>query len=148
MTNCISRLDRGSLLDKGSGGGTGASYDSAVWFDAAAVAGVRFAVARISLGRRIELARKMREIGRKAEFLEAGGAAGKDAGGKIEAAVIAGEIDRAYLEWGLVAIEGLTIDGEPATPAMVIERGPVELGAEALTRVKAEWGLSETERKN
>lgn len=136
MTSCI------SPLAKGNDGGTGASYESAVWFDS--TAGVRFAVARISLGRRIELARKMREIGRKAEFLEAG----TDAREKLEAAVISGEIDRAYLEWGLVAVEGLTIDGEGASPALVIERGPMELAAEALTRVKAEWGLSETERKN
>ena len=138
MTSCMSRLDRGH------DGVAGTSYDSAAWFDAASVAGVRFAVARISLGRRIELARKMREIGRKAEFLEAG----DDAREKLEAAVIAGEIDHAYLEWGLVAVEGLTIDGAVATPALVIERGPMGLAAEALARVKAEWSLSETERKN
>ena len=142
MTSCTLHLD------KAAAGGPGTSYDSAVWFDAASVAGVRFAVARISLGRRIELARKMREIGRKAEFLEAGGAAQDDARERLEAAVIAGEIDSAYLEWGLVAVEGLTIDGAEATPALVIERGPMELAAEALARVQAEWGLSETERKN
>jgi len=138
MTSCMLRLD------KGPGEGSGASYYSAVWFDASSLPGVRFAVARISLGRRIELARKMRDIGRRAEFLEAS----NDAGEKLEAAVLAGEIDRAYVEWGLVALEGLTIDGTPATPAMVIERGPIDLVSEMLTRVKAEWGLSENERKN
>lgn len=125
-------------------GERGAAYESATWHDAASIAGVRFAVARISLGRRIELARKLREIGGKAEFLDAG----EDPREKLEAAVLAGEIERAYLEWGLLAVEGLKIDGAEATPAMVIERGPVELSSEVLARVKAEWGLNETERKN
>ena len=31
-----------------------------------------------------------------------------------------------YLAWGLVNIEGLTIDGEPATAERLIERGPDE----------------------
>ena len=54
-------------------------------------------MARISVGRRIELARRIREIGRKVEFLEAG----QDPREKLEAAVLAAEIDRVYLEWGL-----------------------------------------------
>ena len=78
------------------------------------------------------------------EFLEAG----EDAREKLEAAVLAAEIDRAYLEWGLVAIEGLEIDGEAATPAALIGRGPLDLATEILARIKAECGLSEDERKN
>jgi hypothetical protein len=97
----------------------------------------------MSLGRRIELARRIREIGKRLEFLEAG-----DAREKLEAAVLAGEIERAYLEWGLEAVEGLTIDGELATPVVLIERGPAALAAEVLRRIQAECGLSEDERKN
>ena len=122
----------------------GAQYASAQWFDSEAVAGVRFALARMSFGRRLELVRALREIGRKVEFLEAG----DDAREKMERAVLVGEIDRAYLEWGLVDVAGLAIDGEPASVRMVIERGPVPLAAEILERVKAECGLSEQERKN
>jgi hypothetical protein len=120
------------------------SFDSALWFDAASAAGVRFAIARLTFGRRLELARRIREIGRQAEFL----AAGVDAREKLEAAVVGAEVDRAYLEWGLLAVEGLTIDGLAATPQAVIEKGPLELAAEILSRVKAECGLSEAERKN
>jgi len=120
------------------------SYDSALWFDAESVAGVRYAIARLTFGRRLELARRIREIGRKAEFL----AAGTDAREKLEAAVVGAEVDRAYLEWGLLAVEGLTIDGEAATPQAVVDRGPLELATEILGRVKAECGLSEAERKN
>ena len=130
MTSCMSRSGKG--------------YDSALWFDAEAMPGVRYAIAHISFGRRIELARRIREIGRKLEFLEAG----SDVREKLEAAVVGAEVDRAYLEWGLLAVEGLTIDGEPATPETLIDKGPLELATEILSRVKAECGLSEDERKN
>lgn len=121
-----------------------AGYSSSRWFDAESTAGVRFRIARISVGRRIELARKIREIGRRLEFFEAGA----DVREKLEAAVLAGEIERAYLEWALEAVEGLLIDGEAATPESLIERGPVGLASEVLSRIQAECGLTEDERKN
>jgi len=96
------------------------------------------------LGKRIDLARRIREIGRKLEFLEAG----NDVREKFEAAVLQSEIDRVYLEWGLEAVEGLEIDGEPATPETLIDRGPLDLALEILGRIRAECGLSEEERKN
>jgi len=115
-----------------------------LWFDAESAAGVRYAIARLTFGRRLDLARRIREIGRKAEFL----AAGTGAREKLEAAVVGAEVDRAYLEWGLLAVEGLTIDGEAATPQAVVDRGPLELATEILGHVKSECGLSEAERKN
>jgi hypothetical protein len=120
------------------------SYDSALWFDAESAVGVRYAIARLTFGRRLDLARRIREIGRKAEFF----AAGTDAREKLEAAVVGAEVDRAYLEWGLLAVEGLTIDGETATPQVVVDKGPLDLATEILGRVKSECGLSEAERKN
>lgn len=119
-------------------------HESSAWFDAEGGAGIRYRIVRISLGRRIELARRIREIGRKIEFLEAGGSARE----KLEAAVLQGEIDRAYLEWGLEAIEGLEIDGEAATPETLIERGPLDLALEIVGKIRAECGLNEEERKN
>ncbi|MBV9397575.1 MAG: hypothetical protein JO062_06330 [Bryobacterales bacterium] len=105
---------------------------------------MRYRIARISLGRRIEFARRVREIGKRLEFLEAG----SDAREKLEAAVLQAEIDRAYLEWGLEAVEGLDIDGERATPQMLIERGPLNLSMEILGKIRAECGLTEDEKKN
>jgi hypothetical protein len=122
----------------------GADYESVAWFDSDAIPGVRVAVARMSFGRRVELVRKLREIGRKAEFLEAG----TDAREKLEGAVLAGDVDRAYLEWGLADVEGFSVDGETATVEVLIEKGPVTLALEILGKVKAECGLSEDERKN
>jgi hypothetical protein len=132
MTNCLSRSAET------------AEYTSALWFDSAVHVGVRFRIARMSVARRIELARRLRELGRKLEFL----AAGQDVREKLEAAVLEAEIERTYLEWGLEAVEGLRIDGEAATPAKLIEAGPADLAAEILARIQAECGLSEAERKN
>jgi hypothetical protein len=127
---------------------SGKAWESRSWFDAAAMDGVRFEIVRVSFGRRIELARRIREIGRKMEYLEAGGALENGARDKMEATVLGAEIDRAYLEWGLVSIEGLEIDGAAATPETLVERGPVELAVEILGRNKAECGMTEDERKN
>jgi hypothetical protein len=120
------------------------TIDSFLWMESEACPGVRYRIARMSLGRRIDLAKRVREIGRKLEFFEAG----HDAREKLEAAVLQCEIDRAYLEWGLEAVEGLEIDGEQATPEALVERGPLKLAQEILGKIRAECGLSEPERKN
>ena len=122
----------------------GERWDSRVWFDAETVRGVRYEIVRVSFGRRIELARRIREIGRKMEYLEASA----DARETLEATVLAAEIDRAYLDWGLVSVEGLEIDGAAATPETLVDRGPVELATEILGRIKSECGMTEDERKN
>jgi hypothetical protein len=131
MTNSTSHSDK-------------AEYHSSRWIAAESFPGVRYCIARISLGRRIEFARRVREIGRKVEYLKAG----DDATETLEAAVLQLEIDRAYLEWGLEAIEGLDIDGECAGPQALIEKGPLTLAQEILGRIRAESGLNEEERKN
>ena len=58
------------------------------------------------------------------------------------------QIDRLYLEWGLQAIDGLSIDGEAATPRLLIEQGPESLTREIVARIRGECHLSEDERKN
>ena len=121
-----------------------AAHASTATYDSEKYAGVRFTVGRMSFARRIELVKRIREIGRQAEYLDAGG----DTREKLEAAVLAAEIDRMYLEWGLIAIEGLSIDGEAATAEAVIERGPMDLAAEILAKIKAECWLTDDERKN
>jgi hypothetical protein len=128
-------------LVEGSGDGR---YASVAWFDSVSRPPVRYSIRRISFGKRIELARRIREVGRKAEYLEAG----NDVRDKLEATVLGAEIDRVYLDWGLVGVEGMEIDGEVATPQSLIDAGPVELAAEILARIKAECGLTDDERKN
>jgi len=110
----------------------------------AAFAGVQFRIARLSFSRRVDLARRVRDLAQHIEFLDAGGSVRE----RLDSAVLAYEIDRVYVEWGLLGVEGLTIDGEPATPASLLERGPAALVAEIVSAIKRECGLSDEERKN
>ena len=107
-------------------------------------AGVRFRVARMSFGRRMELMREVRELARRKEFLESGPSAEE----RMDAALLQGEIDRLFVMWGLRAVEGLRLDGEAATPELLADRGPEGLFREALEAVRAEVGLTPDERKN
>lgn len=106
--------------------------------------GVSYTVNRMSFGRRLELMRKVRSITPRLECFQAG-TSQQD---KLEANILSCEIDQLYVEWGLTAIDGLTINGVPADAAMLAAFGPEELFAEALTFVKQACGLSEAEAKN
>jgi len=119
-------------------------YESVVGVESTVRAGVRFEVARMSFGRRMELMRRVREMARRVEFLEAGSSAGE----RMDAGLLRAEIDRMYLLWGLVGVSGLRVDGVAATPEMVVERGPEDLCREALAAVRAQTGLTDEERKN
>lgn len=119
-------------------------YESAVRIESRALPGVHFAIHRISFGRRMELSRRIREITQRAEFLEAGNTVQE----KIEAGILAQEIDAMYLRWGLISIDGLTIDGEAAAAEQLLEKGPEALMQEIVGAIKGQCGLSETERKN
>jgi hypothetical protein len=119
-------------------------YESVIMVRSKAIPAVTFAINRISFGRRMELSRRAREISKKAEFLEAGSQLEE----KIEASILAQEVDAMYLAWGLVSIEGLMIDGEPATADRLLDRGPDELTREIVGAIKEQCGLSDVERKN
>ena|ERR1700733_140694 len=119
-------------------------YDSIIVIESKAAPGAKFAIQRISFGRRMELSRRVREISRKAEFLEAS----TELHEKIEANILAQEIDAMYLQWGLVSVEGFVIDGEAATTVQLLEKGPEALAREVVDAIKEQCGLSEAERKN
>jgi hypothetical protein len=120
------------------------TYESSVVVESSARQGVRLRICRMSFGRRVELMRRVRELSRRVEFLEAG----EDAGGRMDAGLLRAEIDRMFVLWGLDSITGLEVDGETATPETLVERGPEELFREALAAVHRQTGLSEEERKN
>jgi hypothetical protein len=106
--------------------------------------GVEFVITRMTFGRRMELMRLVRDMAVRLEYFDAG----QDAKNGMEASLLGAEIDRLYVFWGLEEVRGFEIDGAPATPRSLIDAGPEALFAEALAAVKAECGLSETERKN
>jgi hypothetical protein len=120
------------------------TYESVVVINSQAASGVTYTIAKVSFERRMELMRRIREMARRMEFLEAG----QEPGDKMDAALLRAEIDRAYLLWGLRAISGLELDGKPATPEMLVETGPEDLFREALAAVQSETGLTGAERKN
>jgi hypothetical protein len=124
--------------------GRGMEHQSEITMESQTTAGVRFTVARMSFGRRLELTRRVGELAARTEYNNAG----QNGAERLEAALLEGEIDRIYLEWGLVKVEGLAIDGEPATAERIVSRGPEKLCREIVAAIKAECGLNEEERKN
>ena len=119
-------------------------YASTLTKSAECAPGVVFTIRRLSFARRMDLSRKIREISRKIDFI----AAGDELQERIEANLLAQEIDAIYLDWGLAGIEGLIIDGEAATPALLVEKGPDDLTSEIVRAIKGQCGLTEEERKN
>ena len=124
--------------------GTPVSYESVLTIESKVMPRVKFVVNRISFGRRMELSRRVREITQKVEFLEAG----SELDEKIEAGILAQEVDAMYLRWALVEVENLEIDGEPATAEHLLDRGPDDLAREIVGAIKEQCGLNEAERKN
>src|SRR5438128_21337 len=120
------------------------TYESHVTVESVICPGVRYTIARMSFGRRLELTQRIRELAQKLEFLEAG----NDQREKLEAILLSGQIDRVYVLWALQGLDGLELDGSPATPETLAAFGPEELFREALAAIKAECGLTEDERKN
>ena len=120
------------------------SYESERHLKSTTFPGVTYSIRRMSLGRRIELTRMVRDLGQKIEFFEAG----SDLSDKVDGSLLASEIDALYLRWGLADITGLNIDSQPATVESVIAAGPERLVRELVALIKAECGLTEDERKN
>ncbi len=120
------------------------TYESVEQVNSKVAAGVTFSIYKMSFTRRMDLMRRVRELAGRAEFLNAG----KDAAGKMDAAILESEIDRLYVAWGLKEVSGLDVDGASATPDSLAESGPEEVFREALAAVRAATGLSEAERKN
>jgi hypothetical protein len=117
--------------------------ESVRWIESKELPGVRFSVREPSLGNRIDLTQKLHDLTIRNEFL---------AGGRelqqLELVLAELMVQKALIEWGLVSIEGLKIDGKTPTTQILIESGPEKLVAEIAEAIRARCGLSEEERKN
>ena len=118
-------------------------YSSVVWRNSEAFKNVRYAVRKMSLAQRIEMAERVQALSSKYEFLRAG-----DALEQAQAHLSDLLVRKLYLEWGLAVLEGLAIDGEKASVELLIEKGPELLCEEIITSIRAELALSVEERKN
>ena len=105
---------------------------------------VRFTIARMTFGRRVDLMRRVRQLSSRHEF-ETAGSRIED---RLQASLTCAAIDELYLSWGLIGIEGLAIDGRPASTETLLLCGPEALCHEILQAIKHECALSEEERKN
>jgi hypothetical protein len=119
-------------------------YESTITVESSAVEGVRFTIARMTFGRRIELMRRVRQLSARMEFERAG----SHVADQIQASLLGAEIDELYLRWGLVAIDGLELDGDPATSETLVSHGPERLCQEIIAAIKRECSLTDEERKN
>lgn len=119
-------------------------YESYLTMDSQACPGVRFRVRRLSLARRMELVRLIRETGEKLAFHMAGDSVIDAA----QAAEIRARMDELYIRWGLAEISGIMIDGEPIALENLLDRGPDSLAREIVEAIKGELFLDEDERKN
>lgn len=118
-------------------------YSSVVWRNSSIYKDVRYAVRKISLAQRIEMAERIQELSFKYEFLRTG-----DVLEQAEAHLADLLVRKLYLQWGLAAIEGLVIDGAKASVELLIEKGPEPLCEEMISSIRAQLELSEDERKN
>ena len=119
-------------------------YQSTVTVPSRVIEGVSFEIARMAFNRRMQLMRQVRELARNLDFLRAGESDAE----RMDAHILNAEIERAYITWGVVAVNGLAIDGVPATPDSLLDKGPEKLVHEAIGAVRAECSLTDLERKN
>ena len=120
------------------------SWRSAEEYRSTKYPGVKYRVVKMSMGRRIDLTRRVKDMMKKLEFLNAGSSTND----KVDAAILAGEMDRLYWDFGLEAIEGLDINGEQTSLNGQFEKGPEDLSREILMRIKQNIQLSQDEQKN
>lgn len=124
--------------------GDSVDWASAQWRDSERVPGVRFKTVKMTLARRRDLTSRVRTMLNKSRYHAVSG----DAEEQMDAALLAVDTDRILLDWGLLEVEGLTIDGEPASVRRLIESGPEELCREAAEHIRRDCQLTEQERKN
>jgi hypothetical protein len=119
-------------------------YESSLWKQAKSRPDVKYRMRRISLGRRMELLERIASLVRDMEYAAGCG----EPGGTLTAALLRDRLVEIYLRWGLLGLEGLAIDGKPATVEALIDAGPMELSREIAAAIREECGLTEDERKN
>jgi hypothetical protein len=113
-------------------------YESTITVPAKSAPGVTLRLNRMSFARRMELMERIRDLGARAESL----GATDEVLQNMDATLLALEVDRAYVLWGVREIMGLEVDGVPATPQSLAEAGPEALFREALTAVRGICGLA------
>ncbi|MCZ2155381.1 MAG: hypothetical protein LC114_16010 [Bryobacterales bacterium] len=119
-------------------------YSSTVQHDSRTTPGVKFTLWRLSFGKRLELLRRVHSLAGTHEFCTAS----QTVESQYEAAILEKAMQQIYLECTLVQVEGLLIDGEPASTDTLLHRGPENLVEEIISAIHHYMGLSAEEQKN
>jgi hypothetical protein len=122
----------------------GVVYASETEFASSSHEGVQVQLKRCSAGRRVELMERLAAYAAKYEALKAS----QRMDDKVQAEALRIRMDFEYLDWGLLGISGLLIDGETPDARVLFERGPETLVAEIVGAIRQECEFSEDERKN
>jgi len=120
-----------------------ANFQSLLWLESETIPGVEFSIRKMSLAQRIQLSSRVRELTLRNEFLRAGAPSDQ-----IEAQLADLLVQKLYIEWAVVDLKGLRIDGQEASLSILIERGPESLVREMAEAIAAHLELSDAERKN
>lgn len=119
-------------------------YETTIKVKSKVIGGVTFRVRRVSYGGRLELLRSVRNLAAKLEFHQ-----GSDkASDQLEVEILNREICMFYLRWGLVDVEGLTVDGRRCSVEDLINAGPEQLAWEIVTAIQSQLKLSQADEKN
>jgi hypothetical protein len=114
------------------------------WVESKVVAGARCRLARMSFGRRLSLMHAVRDAMAYREFK----AAGDSVEDRLDASILALQLDRVYWHWGVLSVEGPPEANWPTDPARMWELAPEAFTREMLDIIKQTVGLSESDRKN
>lgn len=120
------------------------NYSSTFTYRSRVCAGVEMELKRISFARRSELIAELSPMVAKLEFL----AASDKNEDRTASALLRRQISQYLLEWGVVRVVGLEIDGVAASKKDLIESGPEGLVQEAVEELQRQLALSEQEKKN
>ena len=77
-------------------------YEGTTRVESTVMPGVHFIVQKMSFGRRIELTRRIRDLAQRVEYLSAGESPKE----MLDASLLAAEIERTYVLWGLTEVVG------------------------------------------
>lgn len=120
------------------------NYSSIVDYVSSTWPEVTVQLRRVSFARRNELTKMLAPMAARMKAL----AASTSDADVAAAGILRREMASALLEWGIVEVSGLTIDGISATKQLLIECGPEELTLEILSELHHQISLTEEERKN
>ncbi len=122
----------------------GVMYASEVEATSRQYPGVRFVLRRCSVARRIALIERLAGHASAYEALKAS----ERMDDRAQAEALRLRMDFEYLDWGLLRVLGLLIDGEAPDAKTLFEKGPEGLTREILSRIREECELTGDERKN